>query len=234
MKTIKTLIFTAIACFMMASLSAQTSHGTVEYDIKMETDNDEMKMAISMMSGSTMKITFNETSSRTDMSMGGMMTNSNITNKEEMKTMYLVEIPMMGQKSAAISDIEENEEAEGEDDVSPEITYHDETKEILGYTCKKVTVIIEDEDNFVETVLYVTDEIVAKEYETAGSAEINGFPLEMVVSTETPEGTMTMTFEASDVDTKKPDAELFEIEIPEGYEESSMEEIKAMGAPMGG
>ncbi len=205
-----------VAVLTTLSLSAQVSEGHVKYTIDMTSDNPEMAMGIAMMQGSTMEIYFKDDKSRTEMSMGSLMTTTIISDATKKETLTLMS-GMMGE-SAVRGKFEENEDQpEVEEDF--EVTVTDETKDILGYTCKKA-IVTDSEGN--ESVFWVTDKVtINKEGQTMLNKRIPGFPLAMEVLAND----MVMTMTAIEFDKKIKDKSLFDMKIPEGYTETTTEEL---------
>lgn len=199
------------------SLSAQVSEGHVKYSIEMTSDNPEMAMGIAMMQGSTMDIFFKDDKSRTEMAMGSLMTTTIISDATKKETLTLMS-GMMG-NTAVRSTYEDSQEAQDEPSDDFEVTVTDETKDILGYTCKKA-IVTDSEGN--ESVFWVTDKVsINKEGQTMLNKKIPGFPLAMEVLTND----MLMTMTALEFNKKIKDKSLFELKIPEGYTETTTEEL---------
>ena len=138
-------IFFTLAFSFIAVLtgSAQMTEGHITYSIEASTDNPEMQMAIAMLQGSTMDLYFKEKSTRSEMKMGTMMTITTITNEADGNVLMLMG-GMMG-NNAVRSTMEELEvQKEEAEKPNYEVTLSDETKEIVGYTCKKATLVSED------------------------------------------------------------------------------------------
>lgn len=213
-KTIFGLLTAVLTAF---SLSAQISEGHIKYSIDMTSDNPEMAMAISMMQGSTMQIYFKGNKSRTEMAMGALMTTTVISDSDKKESLTLMG-GMMG-NTAIRSTYEDIEKANEGEMPEMDVVITDETKSILGYTCKKA--VITDE-NGGENMFWFTEEIVAnKEGQTMLSNHIPGFPLAMEVNANG----MVMTMTATEFNKKIKDKTLFDMTIPEGYTETTSEEM---------
>ena len=219
----KGILSVVMAVVAISASNAQITKGHVQYTIDMSSGNPEMEMAITMMQGSTLDIYFEDNHSRQEMKMGTFMTNTTIYNGDDDKSLMLMS-GMMGNK-AVIMNPEEMEEEESEEELDFEVEFVDETKEILGYTCKKAIVLGEDDS---ELIYWYTEEIApANRGENANDIELPGMPLEF----QTSRGEMMMTMTATVFDKKfKAEKDMFSTDIPEGYDEMTMEELKAMGA----
>jgi len=193
---------------------------TVKYDITMKSDDPEVQAQLGMMQGSTLQVFSKGNKSRTEMSMGGLMTTTTILDSDKKKGVLIMD-GMLG-KQASTFDEEMNETEDTDENLEVELV--DETKEILGYTCKKAIIYTEDD---VELVYWYTEDVVA----TDGSLnkyvkkEVPGFALEF--SVEQPQ--MTMVFVATEFKQKVKETKgMFDIKIPEGYTEKSFEEMSNM------
>lgn len=120
--------------------------------------------------------------------------------------------------------IRSNTEEEIEDQEVPEIEYLDETKEILGYTCKKA-IASSDE---AEVIIFYTDELPELESAKKRITDIDGFVMELIVDTEQ----VTVTTTVSEIREEK--VKKIKMEIPSEYKEMTMEEIKALQQGDGG
>lgn len=218
----------AIGLFFSAlftvTLFAQVNEGKMSYKIDFSSDNPDMQMAIGMMQGSTLDIFFTEGSTRADMKMGTMMNISTITN-EKSGDMLMLMSGMIG-KNAMKSTIAEMEKKNAENKPKVDVQITDETKNILGYDCKKA--ILTDEEGS-ESVFWFTDKIVlSRKGQSYLNDEIPGAALQFDINQKG----MKMTMTASAVETsldKKIKKELFNQEIPEGYKVMTAEELSRIG-----
>ena len=138
-----------------------------------------------------------------------------ITDTKAKKTVLLMN--MMGKKMAiTMTD-------DGKEKPTPKIIYSKETKTIAGYECKKATYITKDEaGEDQELEVFYTEEIPSEANDKLPG--LKGYPLEYAVNAQG----MLMTLAAKSVSKEKVSKKLFE--IPEGYEEMSMEDfMKSMG-----
>jgi hypothetical protein len=212
MKNLKQIAL--VACVILSTqFHAQTKTGAVTYDMTMP-DNEEM----AAMGSNTIKVSFNEKSTATQMDMmGGMISIKTITlDKTNAKDTRML-MDMMGQKYEVTGE----SEGFGNSDIgslkdAESVTYDKKsTKEILGYPCYKAIVKM---SNGTTTNYFITDAI-----STQGKADdkikLSGFPLEIEVNSE--RGKVIMTATAFD---KQPSATCFT--VPEGYEKVTQEELK--------
>ena len=218
-KTLFAIVLLVAATF--ASIG-QITEGKVIYEIDVTTDDPEMEMALSMMQGSTMAITFKDDNTRTEMNMGSMMSITTITKSDSDGALMLMS-GMIGKKAVKTS----LSELESAKDETPEfdLTLLDDTKEIEGYTCNKAILTTEDG---IEAVFWYTKEIdVSKKGQSYLNEQVPGFPMEFEIN----QGPMKMAMLVTSFEKGlgKKTKGLFDMEIPEGYDEITMEDLKTMG-----
>jgi GLPGLI family protein len=215
--TFRGLLLTIFALFSLQSY-AQDFEGVITYKITVTgsgvTDDIKAMMAKSMI------LTIKGDKSRTEMSMGmGKTVTAGIADAESKTAVTLMD--MMGQKFAIKMNSEEIIKEMGDtNNISVETT--NETKEILGYTCKKA--IITSMDDSTELTAYFTDELGTRDinFDNRLFRNINGVMLEY----EIPNKMFTMHFEAVSVEKKNIDES--EFTIPDGYQIKTKEEINQM------
>jgi hypothetical protein len=212
MKNLKQIALVAFA-ILSTQFYAQSKTGAVTYEMTMP-DNEEM----SAMGTNTIKISFNEKSSATQMDMmGGMISMKTISlDKNNPKETRML-MDMMGKKYEVTggadgfgnADVASLKDAES-------VTYDKkDTKEILGYKCYKAVVkmIGGTVSNF-----YIT-EAIATQSKADDKLKLTGFPLEIEVNSE--KGKINIVATAFD---KAPSATCFT--IPEGYKKVTQEELQ--------
>ena len=212
MKNLKQIALVAFAIFS-TQFYAQTKTGAVTYDMTMP-DNEQM----AAMGSNTIKISFNEKSSATQMDMmGGMVSMKTITlDKNNAKETRILK-DIMGKKY----EVTGGTEGFGNSDIgslkdAESVTYNKkDTKEILGYKCYKASVKMSGGtiSNF-----YVTDAI-AVQAKADDKLKLTGFPLEIEVNSE--KGKIIMLATAFD---KEPTPNCFV--VPEGYKKVTQEELQ--------
>jgi GLPGLI family protein len=145
--------------------------------------------------------------------MGDQIVISNTKNSESTLLMN-----MMGQKMA----IEVGDQKDNKSESIPSIVYSQESKTIAGYLCKKATYTVfnEEQQDSISMDLYYTTKIPSSY--NPQFKELKGIPLEYTINTQG----MSMTFEATKVESKKLSKSLFN--IPKEYETISLEEFKKM------
>lgn len=219
----KKIFFTLALAVISAFISnAQQTEGHISYKIDVTTDNPDMQMAIGMMQGSTMDIYFKEKNTRAEMKMGSMMTVTTITNEVSGDILMLMS-GMVGQ-NAIKSTMKEMEEKNAEKPKF-DVTLVDETKEISGYVCKKA--ILTDTDGNEAIFWYTEDIAVSKKGQSYLNEQVPGFPMQYDINNGGLK--MTMTVITFDKKLDKKSANLFEMKIPEGYKEMTMDDLQKMG-----
>lgn len=212
MKNLKKLAFVAFA-IVSTQFYAQTKTGAVTYEMTMP-DNEEM----AAMGTNTIKISFDEKSSATQLDMmGGMISVKTISiDKNNPKETRML-MDMMGKKyevtgeakGFANTDVASLKDAES-------VTYDKKaTKEILGYKCYKALVTM---NSGVVNTFYITEAIAVQSLPT-DKLKLTGFPLEVEVNSE--KGKVVLLANAID---KAPSATCFT--VPEGYKKVTQEELQ--------
>lgn len=212
MKNFKQIALVAFAIFS-TQFYAQTKTGAVTYEMTMP-DNEQM----AQMGNNTIKITFNEKSTATQMDMmGGMISMKTITaDKNNTKDSRML-TEMMGEKYELTGE----SEGFGNSDIgslkdAESVTYDKkDTKEILGYKCYKATVKMSDGKT---GVFYVT-EAIAVQSKATDKVKLTGFPLEVTIG----EGEGKVILKATAFDKVVSDKAFV---VPEGYKKITQEELQ--------
>jgi GLPGLI family protein len=219
----KNLLFTfLVTTCTILPLFGQMTEGHISYKMEATSDNPDMQMAVSMMQGSTLDVYFKEKQTRAEMKMGAMMNMTTISNENNGEMLMLMS-GMVGQ-NAIKSNLKELDSAQAEKPKT-EVTLENETKVIEGYTCKKA--IVTDEEG-TESVFWYTEEIsVAKKGQNYLNESVPGFPMQSEINNNGLKMIMTVTKVDKKLDKKA--TELFDMTIPSGYKEMTMEQLKSMG-----
>lgn len=209
-----------ICAFVVTSM-AQLTEGHASYKATVSSDDPEMAMATSMMQETTLDIYFKDMSTRTDVSMGAIMNVQTIIDGDSQDILILMS-GLIGNKAIKTS-VDEIEEVQEEQEQQFEVQLIDETKELVGYKCKKA-ILTDDEGN--EMTFWYTEDIKVN---TQGQNYLNkqapGFPMQYEIN----QGGMLMSFTIDSFNKKLQNVdELFNQEIPDGYDEVTMEELKSM------
>lgn len=216
MKQLLILLF-----FLAVSGMAKAQHtGHLQYKMEFSSDNPDMAMTLPMMAGSKMDLYFMPEKSKIEMIMGTFMKLNTTVDLKKQKGLMLMEI--MGNKTATELDISNANNPENTS--NPKIIVTNETKTIIGFNCAKI--IAQDGDGS-EVTLWVTKELQAtlNGQKQFGNTKIEGVPLEF----STLNNGMTIHFIATKFDAHV-DANIFSLQIPQGYTIVTEEELKNMGS----
>ena len=212
MKNLKQIALIAFA-IISTQFYAQTKTGAVTYEMSMP-NNGEM----AQMGTNTIKISFNEKSTATQMDiMGGMISMKTITvdknNTKDTRTL----MDAMGEKYEITGDSEGfgNSDIGSLEDAESVSYDKKDTKEILGYKCYKAMVKMSSgaTGNF-----YIT-EAIATQTKATDKVKLAGFPLEIEIGEA--EGKVILKATAFD---KELSANCFT--VPEGYTKVTQEELQ--------
>jgi len=207
----------------------QMKQGHVHYVAEISAENGSdpnTTMMVEMMRGSTMDIYFDETRTRVDMSLGKEMFNSSsIVNGQSGEALMLMPNPM-GKFAVrtTVKELElETDQIQGSD--KQNIQLLEETKVIAGYNCKKA-VLTNKEGG--ETTFWYTDQI---RINTAGQSNLDDRVPGTSMETEIVENGIRIKYTAVKVseDLGQDPTELFSTEVPDGFQEMSVEEFKNFG-----
>ncbi len=204
---------------LSAQVNAKDFKGVISYKITYSGDdiNDQMKAFLPKV----MTIRFKGMLTRTDIIMG-MGKTVKIKNGEDKSVITLID--MMGQKIAVKTSAEEVQK-DLESEMSASVEVMNETKEILGHTCKKAVITMTGETGNEDIiVVYFTESLGnnSNYFDTPEFKDIDGIMLEFEIPT--PE--FTMKFTASSIEKKN--VSKTDFEIPEDFEIKTKEEVEAM------
>ncbi|MBK8054590.1 MAG: hypothetical protein IPK35_15325 [Saprospiraceae bacterium] len=197
--------------------------GTVKMEItKVTSDDPQMAMGLEMMKGSQTEVAFKEDQYLTSLDMMGGMVKMKIL-VENSKNMMNMLMDAMGNKSWIESKLDESQDAKQKEIAKlTKIEYDkNDTKEILGYKCYKMTITNPEMEGITVTG-YLTEDIKTKANIIQGfqSVELPGYAMEFTAGN--PKFTMTMT--AVDLKDTVDDSK-FTLDT-KGYKKITMEEFK--------
>jgi GLPGLI family protein len=218
MKKLLIILF-SLAIFAPGSF-AKDFKGIISYKITYSGSDDLEQMQNFLPK--VMKTYFRGQFSKTEMSMG-MGKTIKIKNGEDKSVTTLID--MMGQKIAVVSPWEEVEAEVAESDTKYTIDIKNETKEILGYSCRKAVISMEGGELDGEMMIaYFTDELGdnVNYFDTPEFKEIEGIMMEFEMITPQ----FTMHFTATDVEKKNVSEK--EFQIPEDFEVKTKEEVEQL------
>lgn len=211
-----------LVLFVNVTMNAQTAlkNGSVTYSMTMPGASEEM----AAMGESTITVNFNDKIQATDMSMmGGMMLMKTIVpvgNEKDSK----MTVEVMGMKyeitDAGAEALKNNNGLSNLDNAKDIVYDKKDTKEIVGFTCYKATVTMNDGST---SVFYITEAIVPQVQKPDAKIKLTGYPLEMTL--QTAQGDMVMKAIKFSKDVP---ADAFT--VGEGFTKVTMEEFqKQMG-----
>lgn len=191
----------------------------VKYESNVQATGEDAEMMAMMMNGSTMEIAANSDETWVRTQMGTMMTMTMGMDSEK-EEMTILMSGMMG--TLAYQGNPDEMDDEEEEEVAQDMELIDETKDILGYTCKKA--VITDEDGNQATYWY-TEKIKRPDAVSQMPNQVPGMCLEFEIA---PQEGLTVTYTAIELD-EKVKMEDYAIEIPEGTEVQSLSAMGSMG-----
>lgn len=214
----KTILSILVIVFTILTFNAQSKEGYIKYSIDMSSENTEMQMGLAMMSGSEMEISFKGEDSKMKMNMGSFMTIETVT-KNNKDVLLMMSGMMIG--STAVKTTKAELEA-SEDITDMSVEFESETKEILGYKCKKAVVSSGENQGLI---FWYTEKMDMPDNQMLNA---NGLVPGVILEFETIDGEMNMAFTAIEVK-KEIDASItFSLDIPEGFTEKTFEEFSKM------
>ena len=216
---------------MIFSISMLAQKGVLTMEVVDASSTDAQVAAqMEMVKGTQIEVSYLDQMSLTNIiSMGGLM---NVSVKlAETGDMDLL-LDVFGQKMWVTSTKAELDIAKAEAGASdPEFVYDEnDTKEIAGFQCYKVTMTNPDAEGF-KIEAYITEEIKANAAVIQGVdiSEFRGFPLEYSISSSAP--SMNLTFTTTDYSADV-DASVFDVKT-DGFTKMTMEELQSLGGAGG-
>lgn len=217
------VIFTGMILMLSLVAFSQETKGKVSYDVYFSTDDPQVSAYIDKFENSLIEVYFDDQGSRSNFFMGDMMTQNSITIKGNDSTLVLLD-GMMGRIAMRVTENDMDEERRASMEVENVEFVADDTKEIIGYTCKKAIVTTKDGN---KAEVWYTEEIVPPYRKGQYLYEkIPGLPLEIHT---TYNGNMNLKIVAFEFKNKiKKPKEIFSLEIPPKYTLKTMEDMKAL------
>jgi len=221
----KKLIFSALACLTVLFTSfGQFKEGHIKYDleINMDPDDPSAEMMSTMMEGSTLDIYFQNQNSRSEIQMGKMMKMVVVVEAESGNTLTLMS-GLFGKK-AIQANINDDDLGNKDEELDYEIKLVNETKTIIGYTCKKA--ILTNKQDGTEMTAWYTDEFnVYKKGINFMQEQIPGAPLEF----EMDMNGLGLKVTATNIEKSLSSKGLFDLSGANGYDITSLDELNKMG-----
>jgi|SRR5690554_79706 len=218
----KAFLTGAMVLFSAISFSQETK-GKVTYDVFVSSDDPAMSGYIDQMENSLLEIFFSGDKLRTNFFMGEMMTTMTTTIKGQDTALVLLD-GMMGKIAMKSTENDMDDERRMAMEKREVELIDGETKEVMGYTCKKAIITGADAQ---ESIVWYTDEIVPSYRKGEYLHEaIPGLPLEMYAKY----GKMDLKIVAFEFKSKiKKENEVFSLLVPDGFTLKTMEEMKKFG-----
>ena len=211
-----------LLCFswlMTLSAYSQMEKGHIRYDFSYEAVTSDAQELIAFMPESHYDIYFNPQTTAVHIDMGiyfKMKIIRDLKNEKIMMTKDIagekVAISTSFKKYDLYNEESNNENVEKEENSKPSTTYLNETKEIQGYTCKKA--IVKEDDQ--EVTYWYTEEFLIKGLEgTTFHNDISG----TILAFEFEDSGVKTICTVTELEDQIEDKSVFDMEIPEGYEE---------------
>lgn len=216
-------ILTGTLVMFSVIVFSQATKGKVTYDVFVSSDDPNTSAYVDQMENSLLEIFFVGEKLRTNFYMGEMMTTTTISIEDQDTTLVLLD-GMMGKIAMKVTENDMDDEQRMAMEKKEVELIEGDTKEVMGYTCKKAIITGADEE---EAVVWYTEEIVPNYRESEYLHEdIPGLPLEMY----TKYGKMDLKIVAFEFKNKvKKEDQVFSLEVPEGFALKTVEEMKQFG-----
>ena len=214
MKKILVLLFAVFS--ICAFAQEKLSEGVITMSQTIESDDETVKAQLAAIGQMTSTTYFKKGKSRAEVSnkMSGDITV--IIDQESQEMLMLMDNPYMG-KSYAKKVMELTQEQL--DNIT--VVESDETKNVLGYDCKRVDLTVSNKG--VETTIkfFMTEAIEVPTQQTAiYGGKLKGMPMYMEMTMSQMGMEMMMKFEVTEIKKESVDDSKFDMSIPEGYKEN--------------
>ncbi len=189
--------------------------------MQMYDEENESGGAVQILDRSEMTLEFSAENTRTSVKMGTDMEMSTILNKDENKGLILMS-GMLGEIAITTTYAELTKSSK---EIEPEIEFLEQTKEILGYECKKAK--LRYANGAIATYWYTEEIQFSKNGIENMHVSLPGVPLEYKIDSE---GSI-MTFTANRIEktTEAEDSLPFSTLPPEGYKVLTFAEFEENG-----
>ena len=208
------MVFTATTMVAQSKIS----EGIIISKQTLESDDENMKAQLAML-GEIMSTTyFKKDKSRSEVSSpmtGDAIVIMDFKTKDQL---MLMNNPMLGKvyaKSKTDNGIDKIQDVQ--------ITEVDETKQILGFNCKRYDMVLNVDGIDLKSTYYTTEEIDLQHQETAKfGKDFKGFPMYMEMEVNQMGMKMIVKHEVTEIREEKVEDSKFDMTIPEGYKENKM------------
>lgn len=211
----KKLILFAFLTFSLTVLAQENlTEGVIIQKQTFSSSNAALNGQLAMLGDMQTTTYFKDNKSRTELSnpMAGDVTTIIDNDKKEM--IAIMDNPQIGKKYTL------KELNVSEDDLKNiTVTPSEETKDVLGYTCKKYDIVLTKQGVESKLIMYTTDKITALSDQTASlGGKVKGFPMSIEIQAEQAGMDITINMEVAEIKKEAVDDSKFDMTIPEGYE----------------
>jgi hypothetical protein len=213
MKKLFTLVL-LLTFSAIVTAQEKITEGIATTKMSYTSDDEALKMQMSMMGDIVSTIYFKDTKSRTEVSnpMSGDIIV--ITDSDKAVSLTLMDVPGLGKKF-----IEQKTEVDKEALKNIKVEEGTKTKTLLGYECQEKIMTMNQDGNEVKMILYVTDKIVPVTNQQAAQLgfKIEGFPMYTEIIASKDGKGITIVMEVTELKDEKVDDGKFSMTPPEGY-----------------
>ena len=212
----KIFLFALITLNFFACSQKKITEGVLLQKQTMTSSNEQMNTRLKGIDPITTTIYFKGSASRAELLHPMMGESTTIIDTQKNKMMVLVNNAMAGKKYATKS-------IELSDDELKNITVKEstETKVILGYTCKKYDITLQDKGVTTKIIVFTTDKLnVPTKKNILYGNKVKGFPMLMEVTSIKMGSKMTITIETTEIKTQKVADAKFDMTNTEGFEKT--------------
>lgn len=206
-----------IALFVSTLTIAQEkiTEGVINQKVTFSSPNEQVNEQMSTMFKEMNSVTYikgNKSATEANNQLTG--NTRSVIDMDAKKMIMLIDSPMAGKMA-----METSLDLSKEDLSKIKITPVDETKKVLGYTCKRFDVEMEGQGQVTKMTLFVTDKIQVKGQATATFGDkIKGFPMITIAYMNQMGMDITSTTEVTEIKKEKVSDDKFDMTIPEGYQ----------------
>ncbi len=210
------LSFTLIA-LSLTTIQAQKAikEGKITQKQTYSSTNEAVNTQLAMLGDISITTFFKGNKSRSELSSPMTGDVVSIIDNDEKKMLALMDNPQLGKKYA-LKDLTISEE----DLKNMTVTPSDDTKTILGYTCKKYDVALTKSGVETKMSMYTTDKVTALSDQTAlFTDKVNGFPMLIEIEASQMGMDFTIKMEVTSIEETSVEDAKFDMTVPDGYEE---------------
>lgn len=215
----KKIILSVLSVFTVTLFSfAQITEGQISYSVQVSSDVENMQEVLPSLKESYFNVYFNEVGIRTEMHFGELISLYSVASFKSVESLLYMENPVQGNKAMIVAN-KSIDKAYSKEKGEIKIELIEETKEIAGYKCKKA-IVVDTKGNEL-TYWYTEDIKVDKSYANYINRDLPGMPLEF----DFVQDDLILHFTAGSLKYPIEHGISFEIEMQEGYEEWTFEEM---------